>query len=69
LRDGGDLPEQFTRREVAELLRAHYGSYNGQASRRLMGMARRGTGMTLRQRAPSAVRARLGSRRAPGRAP
>jgi len=29
LRDGGDLPEQFTRREVAELLRAHYGSFNG----------------------------------------
>jgi len=24
LRDGGDLPEQFTRWEVAELLRAHY---------------------------------------------
>jgi sulfate adenylyltransferase len=24
LRGGGDLPEQFTRREVAELLRAHY---------------------------------------------
>jgi sulfate adenylyltransferase len=37
LRSGGHLPEEFTRREVAEILRAHYGGRPAAASRTVRG--------------------------------
>lgn len=44
LRDGGHLPEEFTRPEIAEILRAHYSGNGGQKSEHhLSGAARAAT--------------------------